>query len=68
MHLLHMLFYQDLHSPIKKLILTDSINQPEEKQLSKAELVSVGPLMGRAIKFIINNQPVSPLFDTRFQK
>lgn len=55
-------------SPIKKLILTDSINQPEEKQLSKAELVSVGPLMGRAIKFIINNQPVSPLFDTRFQK
>lgn len=55
-------------SPIKKLILTDSINQPEEKQLSKAELVSVGPLMGRAIKFIIDNQPVSPLFDTRFQK
>ena len=53
-------------SPIKKLILTDSINQPEEKELSKAELVSVGPLMGAAIKLIQEHKPVSPLFDTRF--
>ena len=55
------------NSPIKKLILTDSINQPEEKDLSKAEIVSVGPLMGEAIKLIQEHKPVSPLFNTRFQ-
>ena len=53
-------------SPIKKLILTDSINQPAEKRLDKTEIVSVGPLMGQAIKFIQEHKPVSPLFDTRF--
>ncbi|MBA1392775.1 ribose-phosphate diphosphokinase, partial [Lactobacillus sp. XV13L] len=37
-------------SPIKNLVLTDSINQPEEKKLDKTLLVSVGPLIGDAIK------------------
>ena len=55
------------NSPIKKLVLTDSINQPEDKQLTKAEIVSVGPLMGQAIKFIQDHKPLSPLFNTRFQ-
>lgn len=55
------------NSPIKKLVLTDSIKQPEESRLTKAEIVSVGPLMGQAIKFIQEHKPVSPLFDTRFE-
>lgn len=55
-------------SPIKNLVLTDSINQPEEKKLDKTLLVSVGPLMGDAIKCIQKNEPLSPLFNTRYQE
>lgn len=54
-------------SPIKNLVLTDSINQPAEKKLDKMLLVSVGPLMGDAIKCIQTHQALSPLFNTRYQ-
>lgn len=55
-------------SPIKSLVLTDSINQPAEKKLDKTSLVSVGPLIGDAIKCIQKNEPLSPLFNTRYEK
>lgn len=55
------------NSCIKNLVLTDSINQPAEKRLDKMQLVSVGPLMGDAIKCIQNHEPLSPLFNTRYQ-
>ncbi|MDN6043604.1 MAG: ribose-phosphate pyrophosphokinase, partial [Lactobacillus sp.] len=54
-------------SCIKNLILTDSINQPIEKKLDKMLLVSVGPLMGDAIKCIQNHEALSPLFNTRYR-
>ena len=54
-------------SPIKNLVLTDSINQPAEKKLDKMLLVSVGPLMGDAIKCIQEHKALSPLFDTRYE-
>ena len=54
-------------SPIKNLILTDSINQPAEKKLDKMLLVSVGPLMGDAIKCIQEHKALSPLFDNRYE-
>lgn len=54
-------------APIKNLILTDSINQPAEKRLDKMQLVSVGPLMGDAIKCIQQHQALSPLFNTRYE-
>lgn len=54
-------------SPIKNLVLTDSINQPEEKKLDKTLMVSVGPLIGDAIKCIQKNEPLS-LFNTRYQE
>lgn len=54
-------------SPIKNLVLTDSINQPAEKKLDKMLLVSVGPLMGDAIKCIQNHEALSPLFNTRYE-
>ena len=56
------------NSKIKSLVLTDSINQPEEKKIDKLQLVSVGPLMGDAIKLIEQHQPVSPLFNTRYRE
>lgn len=54
-------------SPIKKVIVTDSIQLPEEKQIDKLTQVSVGPLIGDAIKRIHENKPVSPLFKNRFR-
>lgn len=54
------------NSVIKNLVLTDSIKQPAEKNLDKMILVSVGPLMGDAIKLIMEHKPMSPLFDTRY--
>lgn len=55
------------NSPIKRLIVTDSIQLPEEKKIDKLVQVSVGPLIGDAIRRIHNNEPVSPLFVTRFR-
>ena len=54
-------------SPIKKIIVTDSIQLPEEKQIDKLTQVSVGPLIGDAIKRIHENKRVSPLFKNRFR-
>ena len=54
-------------SPIKEIIVTDSIQLPEEKQIDKLTQVSVGPLIGDAIKRIHENKPVSPLFKNRFR-
>ncbi|ANJ69954.1 ribose-phosphate diphosphokinase [Latilactobacillus curvatus] len=55
-------------SVIKRMIVTDSINLPKEKLIDKMVQVSVGPLIGDAIKRIHENKPVSPLFENRFKR
>ncbi|MFD1429991.1 MULTISPECIES: ribose-phosphate diphosphokinase [Lacticaseibacillus] len=55
-------------APIEQVVVTDSIQHPEGTQLDKLVTVSVGPLIGRAIKRIQENKPVSPLFENRFTK
>ncbi|WP_208560448.1 ribose-phosphate diphosphokinase [Marinilactibacillus kalidii] len=55
-------------SPIKKMIVTDSIRLPEEQKIEKIEQVSVGELLGHAIKRIHENKSVSPLFEKKFKK
>ncbi|MGX7030255.1 ribose-phosphate diphosphokinase [Vagococcus zengguangii] len=52
-------------SVIEKVIVTDSIYLPEEKMIEKIEKVSVGELIGDAIKRIHENKPVSPLFESK---
>src|SRR5699024_7994452 len=54
-------------SPIKKVIITDSISLPEEKYLDKIETVTVSQLVGEAIKRIHENRSVSPLFEEQFK-
>jgi len=54
-------------SPIKKLVVTDSIQLTADKQIEKIQQISVGPLIGQAIKRIYENRPVSPLFKNRFR-
>ena len=55
-------------SPIKEVVVTDSIQLPKEKQIAKIKQVSVAPLIADAIKRINENRPVSPLFKNLFDK
>lgn len=55
------------NSPIKTMLVTDSIYLPEEKRIDKIELISVSELLAHAIMRIHNNESVSPLFYNKFQ-
>ena len=54
-------------SDIKEVIVTDSIQQPEGRHLDKLQTISVGTLVGGAIKRIHENRSVSPLFQEKFK-
>lgn len=56
------------NSPLKQVVVTDSIQLPDEKQIDKIVQVSVAPLIGAAIKRINENRPVSPLFNNLFEQ
>ncbi|MGX7204633.1 ribose-phosphate diphosphokinase [Enterococcus pingfangensis] len=51
-------------SAIEHLVVTDSIYLSNERKIDKIDEISVGELMGDAIKRIHENKPVSPLFET----
>lgn len=54
------------NSVIKEVIVTDSIQLPEEKMSPKIVQVSVSQLIAEAIKRIHENRSVSPLFQEKF--
>ena len=54
-------------SDIREVIVTDSIQQPEGRHLDKLQTISVGNLVGEAIKRIHENRSVSPLFQEKFK-
>ncbi|CAK8054832.1 ribose-phosphate diphosphokinase [Eupransor demetentiae] len=56
------------NSHFKKVIVTDSINLPEDKKFDKLEIVSVGELIGEAIRRVSLNEAISPLFHHRFHR
>lgn len=51
------------NSPIKELVVTNTIKLPEEKKIDKIVNLSVGPLLGEAIIRVHEEQSVSTLFD-----
>lgn len=51
------------NSPIKELVVTNSIQLPKEKQIDKITQLSVAKLIGEAITRIQENQSISILFD-----
>lgn len=51
-------------SPIKKVVVTDSIRLSEEaRKCSKVTQVSIGNLLGQSIVHIIEDKPISQIFD-----
>lgn len=50
-------------SPIKEVVITDSIHLPAEKNIPKLTKLSVAPLFAEAIRRIFEEIPVSYLFD-----
>lgn len=53
-------------SPIKKVMITDSILLPKEKELDKIEQITVAKLVAEALLRIHEDRSVSPLFDEKF--
>ncbi|SHH96252.1 ribose-phosphate diphosphokinase [Clostridium grantii] len=49
-------------SAIKKLVMLNTIEIPEEKIIDKFEILSVAPLFAEAIRRIYEDEPVSTLF------
>lgn len=51
------------NSPIKELVVTNTIPLPEEKKIDKITALSVAPLIGEALIRVHEQQSVSSLFD-----
>ena len=51
------------NSPIKTMVLTDTILIPDEKKLNNMNIVTVADVFGAAIKRIHNGESVSSLFE-----
>ena len=49
-------------SEIEKIVILDTIMQPEKRQIEKIECLPVGPVFAEAIQRIYLDKPVSPLF------
>lgn len=56
------------NSPIKKVIVTDSICLPKEKQIDKVVQVTVAGLLADAIERVYEERSVSPLFEKKYEK
>ncbi|GEO68565.1 ribose-phosphate diphosphokinase [Levilactobacillus acidifarinae] len=55
-------------APLEKVVVTDSIQIPADKQSDKFVVMSVDDLFGRAINLIYNEQPVDQLFRSPITK
>ncbi len=52
-----------ISSPIKELVVTNTIQLPNEKAIEKVKTISVAPLLADAIDRIHNDKAVTPLFE-----
>jgi ribose-phosphate pyrophosphokinase len=50
-------------APIAEVAVTDTIDIPPERQFSKLQVLSVGELLAKAIRFTHSDESVSSLFD-----
>jgi len=54
-------------SPIKEVVVTNTVPVPEERRHGKIHVLSVAPLFAHAIQNVFNDDSVSELFDPDFQ-
>jgi ribose-phosphate pyrophosphokinase len=54
-------------SPIKEVVVTNSLPVPAEMRNGKIRVLSVAPLFAHAIRNVFDNESVSELFDPDFQ-
>lgn len=54
-------------SPIKEVIVTNTLPVPHERRGGRIRVLSVAPLIAHAIQNVYNNESVSELFDPDFQ-
>jgi ribose-phosphate pyrophosphokinase len=52
-----------VNSPIKEVVVTDTILVPPERKFDKLTILSVGELLSKAIRYTHAEQSVSSLFD-----
>ena len=52
-------------SPLKKIIITDTIEIPEEKKISKVKILSVDKLFAEGIRRVIEHRSISELFEIK---
>jgi ribose-phosphate pyrophosphokinase len=52
-----------ISSPIKKLVITDTVFVPENKKHKKLEIVSVADLFASAIMYTNSGRSISGLYD-----
>jgi ribose-phosphate pyrophosphokinase len=50
-------------APFKEIVVTDTVPVPQEKRIPTLTVLSVGELVGRAIRYTHMNESVSSLFD-----
>jgi ribose-phosphate pyrophosphokinase len=54
-------------SPIKEVVVTNTVRIPEDRQGGRIRVLSVAPLFAHAIQNVYNDESVSELFDPDFQ-
>ncbi len=57
-----------IDSPIKEMIITNTVRLPEEKKHKKIVQLSVGTLLGHGILKILSDEPLSGLFTYNYDK
>ena len=51
--------------PLEEMVVTNTIDIPEERRFPKLKILSVAPLLANAIEYIHSNESVSSLFELR---
>lgn len=54
-------------SPIREVVVTNTVPVPEERRHGRIRVLSVAPLFAHATENVFNNESVSELFDPDFQ-
>ena len=50
-------------SPVKEVVVTNTLFVPEDKRFEKLRILSIAELLARAIRYTHSNESVSSLFD-----